>query len=632
MNALNPLALLWLLFAVPAILVLYLLKLKRRDRVVSSVMLWSRILKDAQANVPFQKLRRNLLLLLQILLVLLLCGALARPFVRVHALGGKNVAIVVDGSASMRAADVPGGRFEEARRQARRMIEGMGRGDSAMVIVATARPHALCPLTSDRSALLRAVESMRPGDTATNLRDAVLLAASLLAHRKEPEVFLFSDGAFESLDLAGGLPGAKAAALPARLHFVKIGLRCENVGITALDVRRSLAGPFDYQVFAQVRNFSAKEKRFALELYREETLVDAREVSLGPGKAHGEVFGIQGGRAGRDALTVLRARIDLADDLAADNSAAVVLQPRQQVNVLLVTAGNVFLEKALSVDPRVSLAKTAPGAFAATSAPRYDVVVLDGKAPAGLPARGRYLFIGIGGDAAPVEITGKVEHPSFLDWNRRHPVTRFLDLAGVQIAQALVARPLTWGQPVAESESGPLLVAGEKEGLRSLFLAFDVTQSDLPMRVAFPIFLSNAVDWLMGSGAGIAPARARTGDVLAAAVPEGVRRVEVTLPDGTRRSEAVARSPLLLADTDVAGLYRVAGKNRGKPFEERLAVNLLSEEESDTHPRDSIRIGRASLAAADAASQKVPREVWRWVALLAVCLLAVEWYAYHRRL
>ena len=67
MGFLAPLALLWLLLLVPAIVLLYLLKLRRREVVVSSIMLWTRLLQEAQANAPFQKLRRHLLLLLQLL-------------------------------------------------------------------------------------------------------------------------------------------------------------------------------------------------------------------------------------------------------------------------------------------------------------------------------------------------------------------------------------------------------------------------------------------------------------------------------------------------------------------------------------------------------------------------------------
>src|SRR5947209_19835155 len=102
MGLVDGFALLWLGLIVPAIVLLYLLKLKRRSVTVSSVLLWSRLLKDVQANAPFQKLHRNLLLLLQLLIVALAIFALARPFLRVHGLGGESVVLLLGGSASMR--------------------------------------------------------------------------------------------------------------------------------------------------------------------------------------------------------------------------------------------------------------------------------------------------------------------------------------------------------------------------------------------------------------------------------------------------------------------------------------------------------------------------------------------------
>ncbi|MBI3762710.1 MAG: BatA domain-containing protein [Chloroflexi bacterium] len=78
----SPLALALSLLAAP-IIILYMLKLRRREVEVSSTMLWSLLLRDREANSPWQKLKRNLLLLLQLLLLLLLVVALARPFIPV---------------------------------------------------------------------------------------------------------------------------------------------------------------------------------------------------------------------------------------------------------------------------------------------------------------------------------------------------------------------------------------------------------------------------------------------------------------------------------------------------------------------------------------------------------------------
>jgi Ca-activated chloride channel family protein len=47
---------------VPLLLLLYFLKLKRREHIVSSTLLWKRAVHDLQVNAPFQRLRRNILL------------------------------------------------------------------------------------------------------------------------------------------------------------------------------------------------------------------------------------------------------------------------------------------------------------------------------------------------------------------------------------------------------------------------------------------------------------------------------------------------------------------------------------------------------------------------------------------
>src|SRR3954452_22507973 len=91
--------------AVPSLLVLYFLKLRRREMAVSSTLLWKKAVQDLQVNAPFQKLRRNLLLLLQLLILLFLLLALARPVTHFTPGAGKISVILIDRSASMGTRD-----------------------------------------------------------------------------------------------------------------------------------------------------------------------------------------------------------------------------------------------------------------------------------------------------------------------------------------------------------------------------------------------------------------------------------------------------------------------------------------------------------------------------------------------
>jgi Ca-activated chloride channel homolog len=623
MSFLAPLSLLWLLLLAPVIIFFYLLKLKRREVEVSSVYLWSQLIKDVQANSPFQKLRKNLLLLLQLLVILFLVFGLARPFLSVRAMGGENVVVILDGSASMQSHDEAAGtRFDAAKRAVLQMVERMSRGDAMMLVLATSRTRVLAPFTSDGGELRAALGRARPRDTATNLREAVALALSASRARRAQrsdanQIYIFSDGAFGERDADLGEISLEGA----RIDFVKFGKRSENAGIVAMDVRRSVGNENDAQTFVAMRNAGSQARTANLELYRNDNLVDVREVKLPPHGTASEVIDTPGGAAG-----LLEARLDVQDDLDVDNVAYAQIAPRRDVHLLLVSAGNLFLEKALTLDPRVKVARVPPEGYAGQKG--YDVLVFDRVSPR-VSGPGNPLYIAASGPGGPVEVTGRAEHPAILDV-KAHPLTRFVTFASTtSIEQALTARPLSWAQTLVEANSGPLVVAGEKPSLKSVYVGFDLDRqnTNFGLKVGFPIFISNCIQWLAarpGRGEG---QQIRAGDVVTLDVPADARQVTVTDPDGRRVELPSDGTAVLFDGTERRGVYTVeAGKQR-----RRFAVNLLSPAETDTRPSDRIAFGRRTIGGS-ATGVRTTQEIWRWGAFLAVLLLGLEWYAYHRRL
>src|SRR5216117_2882045 len=117
MSFLAPFALTLFALSVPLVL-LYFLKVRRRERTVSSLLLWSTALRDREASTFFQRLQRDPLLMLQLLALLALAFALARPAVTVMGHGAKRIVVVLDTSASMKATDASPSRFARAQRQA----------------------------------------------------------------------------------------------------------------------------------------------------------------------------------------------------------------------------------------------------------------------------------------------------------------------------------------------------------------------------------------------------------------------------------------------------------------------------------------------------------------------------------
>src|ERR1043165_76611 len=117
---------------IPVVVLFYLLKRKRVVKLISSTLLWQRFLADTQANAPFQRLRHNWLLVLQILLLTLAVLALARPYFSGQQKRSELRVVVLDASASMQATDEKPSRFEKARSEAMKLAEGLRENERMM--------------------------------------------------------------------------------------------------------------------------------------------------------------------------------------------------------------------------------------------------------------------------------------------------------------------------------------------------------------------------------------------------------------------------------------------------------------------------------------------------------------------
>ena len=441
----------------------------------------------------------------------------------------------------------------------------------------------------------------------------------------------------------------------ATVDFIPVGKRAANVGITAFDVRDTLGGGEGRQAFVTVQNFGAQTITFPLNLSVGGNLADAHEISLKSGETKSEVFdnlrAEQGGQ--------VTAQIDLRDDLESDNLASVRLAPKRTIKILLVSEGNPFLERVLNTDAHIALDSVAPASYKLEDSASHDMTVWDNAAPPTDLPPGRYLFwgsksLGTNGSvpvtAAPSGGIGDAQTPQILDWSRTHPLMRFVDLANVKLLRARLVSPQPWAQTLVEGDSGPLVVAGEKNTTRSVYVAWNLLDSDMPLRVAFPIFLTNCTQWLTarpGDSGGVL----RPGEVALVPVPIGAKSVTITRPDGGKDTlPAPSNGPLVYDKTALAGTYQVSADAKtnvasAAPF----YVSLLSAQESNTSPvakpivlvtdapeKNGIAAKGKNAADAPAATPglqnvRVRREVWPVLALAALAFLVVEWAAYHRR-
>ena len=600
----------WFAAAIPVVILFYLLKRKRVVRLVSSTMLWQRFLAETQASAPFQRLRHNWLLILQLLMLALAILALARPYFSGRLAGGNLQVIILDASASMQSTDETPSRFEKARAEALKLVNSLRDTDRMVVLLAAAVTEVKQSETSEKTLLRRALESCQVTDSPTRLVEALKMAESLTRDKTGAEVHLFSDGA------APGLSEIENKGLPLVYHLV--GRRANNLGIVSLDVRPNPEDPNQRAVFTSVANYSPEEQKTEIELRFDDQSLETKTVTVPPTNTTPVVFLASQPRDG-----VFSVRLSGNDDLAADNQASIVSLLPQPVRVLLVSRGNRFLEKALRAAGRMELTVAAD---LTEPKPEADFVVLDDVTPSVWPRQNVLAIHTM--NTNWFASAGSVDAPAIVDWKSTHPLLRFVSFDNVSIARTMAVKTPTWALSVADSPQTPLILAGELARQRIVWLGFDTLESTWPLRISFPIFIANAVDWLNPASIQASQLLVKAGEPLRQALNEPVPSAEVTFPDGRKRALAVDTNAqeLVFGDTARQGVYHLTLGTNQTVF----CVDLLDSAESDTHPRAELNFGRFGNVTATT-MRRANLEIWRWIAALGLAVLMFEWWYYHRR-
>jgi Ca-activated chloride channel family protein len=598
--------------SIPIVIVFYLLKRKRVVKLVSSTLLWQKFLADTQASAPFQKLRKNWLLYLQILLLALAVLALARPFFATTAKPAQLRVIILDGSASMQATDESPSRFEKARTEALKWVDSLEPTDQMVVLLAGANTETIQAATSQKADLRRALQTCQPADSPTRLVPALKTAESLVRDRKSAEIHLFSDGAVPEL------AEFENKALPLIYH--KVGTRADNLGITALDARANPEDATQRAIYASVANVSSNTLSADLELLLDGQLINTVALTIPGQQTAPHVFKATQAKDG-----VFTVRLSSKDDLAADNEASIVSLLPKPVNVLLVTRGNRLIEKALRAVANVQLAVANDLTDGGTS---FDFIVLDGVTPTAWP-QGNVLAFHTA-NTNWVENIANVEAPVIVDWKSTHPLLRYASFDNVQIVQSLTPRngPPPWAVSILEAPQAPLIVAGELGRQRIVWVGFDPLESNWPLRVSFPIFIANAVEWLNPANAKNSQLLVTAGDPFRLALAESVKNAEVKLPDGktTMLNNLEGANEIVFGDTAKQGIYQLrVGTN-----EVTFCANLLDSAESNIRPREELKFGEYTRVEATTV-QRTNMELWRTLAALGLAVLMFEWWWYHRR-
>jgi len=649
---------LWVPLAVlPALIVLlYFLKLKRRPLEVPSTYLWHKSIEDLHVNALWQRLRRNLLLLLQLLLLALVALALLRPHWQGRRLLGERFIFMIDNSASMQATDVGPTRLDEARRRVADMIEQMDPEDVAMIVSFADSAQVVQPFTRDRRLLRESLQTIAPTDRPTSLTEALRVASGLanpgrlseagnaldvqVAEPLPADLYIFSDGKFP--------PVAGFSLGNLKPTFVPIGsAEAHNVGIMAFSVRRHPARPELYQAFARLNNFGTQSADVGLELHLDDELIDADRLAIPSGQSRAVVFDLGAVEAG-----VLTLKAETKDHLGVDDRASVVIQPPARAEVLLVTLGNEPLELALSTEAaaEISRLRVEPPAFLKSKeygrlaeAGAFDLVIYDRCSPEKMPPANT-VFLGALPPGKTWSVRPVVAWPQVIDVESSHPLMQWVDFGDVEILDATPLEPPDGATELVDSGAGPLVAVGPRQGFEDLVLGFVLidqqtddqgnTQTTIgtnwPIRASFPLFVLNMLDYLAGGRTSPEQESLRPGRPIEIEPPSPGVRLQVQTPwEETVDLQTTRSEKVSFTATDRMGVYGVLAD--GKPFRQ-VAVNLFDPGESAIRPdsKPVIQIGYVEVEG-EAGWEFTRREAWKLLLAVGVGILLLEWYIYTRR-
>ena len=586
----------------PAIVALYFLKLKRREKEISSTWLWRPLLLDRQANSLWQKLRLSLLLLVQLLAALGLILATTHPFIKVKAVTAGNAVILLDATGTMQATDVAPNRFEAARAEARRIIGQMPAGGKLSLVLLTRSPQILVANSPDPDALRAALDQAVPTAGDGDLGQAMALASSLLrGQEQDGQIILIGSGHYRG---AGELA---PSSVP--VTYMPIGTAAANMAVSTFTTR-TVEGRL--MAFAQVSNFGPTAAAATPEFWADGKLAGVERQSIEPGESRAFSWTVP-----PDTRT-LEVRLPAPDSLSLDNRAWALAGGQQRSRILLVSEGNPFLLKALGLIPGAAVTTVAPKEY---SGGDYDLFVFDRVKPPET-APGRMLLIDPPGPAEERFVGAILPRQG-------DALLKYVASGEVHIRQAHVHTPgagarILWE---GETEKGSIPLLWTEGNDRAVF-GFALQESDLPLRIAFPILMQNLAGWLLPP-APVDDPQVQPGESVALRPWPTATKLTVALPDGGSQSWEVTpgMNPPFLEAT-LPGLYQVSQQVGGTARESRFAVNLFSSLVSDLTPAPKLEV--PVLPEAGSVRTEAPLDIWRWLGWAALLLVGLEWWVYRR--
>ncbi|MDF2837829.1 MAG: aerotolerance regulator, partial [Paenibacillus sp.] len=263
----------WFAAALPVIALMYILKKKYTDTLVPSHMLWNRLLKEQEANRPWQRLRSRWLMLLQLLAALAAVLALMQPVWLRPAVSDGHAVLLIDRSGSMSAAYDEGGADSRSRLEtviglASDWLGEQPRDRPVSLVVAGAEPEVLAAREHDHDVLRERLNAIVPYYGRSDHAAALSFADSLHGGETDGVTYVLTDGEWLDAEEAETLRlTAPVEQWQASPDTASGAGAYENGSLLGMGLREDSSSPGSQFATVTVRNDSSRSRTYGVDLY-----------------------------------------------------------------------------------------------------------------------------------------------------------------------------------------------------------------------------------------------------------------------------------------------------------------------------------------------------------------------------
>lgn len=576
-----------LLIIVPLVILLYILKRNYREIQVSSSLLWSEAYKNTQANTPWEKLRVNIMMILQILIILLLIFALMSPFFKFGGKTYKNIIVVIDTTASMSTLyNKDKTRLETGKQIAEDYIKSMEESTNNYILAFKGGSNV-----ENKNSIDEIVQTYGSGDVSSILSYVRSLGEGL----EEYEVLIISDKKVDLGDIKG--------------KVISLANSGENAAITNLSHKFT---EDKMKVIATVKNNGNTEYEGDFSLYNGEELVKVESLDLPKGASKTLNYELENFNG-----EYLKGELSNKDLITGDNTYYDVVQNNTGKKILLVTEKNVFLEKSFNNIENVELYKT--NDVNNITEDSYDLYVFDGVIPKVMPKKGSILCI----------------NPTSNEFFKVENKDELGQAAGVEKELSNYTKDINftlsnyknievpyYGKAFLKVNENTIGFIGELNGRSIGALGFDLHNTDFALKKEFPILIYELGEKLIKSGI-LYKNNYRAGEeILIKGTPNG-KSLRIKAPD--KNYIGIDQGSKYESISEL-GIYKVEEEsNENKKTEEMFSINFPTDTESNLSEEN---IGEENNLKSEMKILKKGLSLVPLLLLLALIGLLIEWILY----